>query len=105
MAYKVFYISGEIKPYDHQEIRWVYPEELNNYDFHVTAITETVLDAIKNSLAKGERVEIRDFGNFSLRKRNPRKARNLKTGVIVDVPPKSIPFFKAGKKLKEMVNS
>ena len=72
---------------------------------HITSITETVFDAIKNSLAKGERVEIRDFGNFVLRKRGSRKARNPKTGVIVDVPPKNVPFFKPGKGLKEMVNS
>jgi len=60
---------------------------------------------IKNSLAHGERVEIRSFGNFSIRKREARKARNPKTGELVDVPAKSVPFFKAGKELKEIVDA
>ena len=70
----------------------------------IAEITETFFDAIKESIAKGERVEIRNFGNFSLRKRNSRKARNPKTGALVDIPEKSIPFFKAGKELKEAVD-
>jgi integration host factor subunit beta len=60
---------------------------------------------MKDSLAQGERVEIRNFGNFSLRKREARKARNPKTGEVVDVPAKRVPFFKAGKELKEMVDA
>ena len=72
---------------------------------HIAEITETFFDTIKESIAKGERVEIRNFGNFSLRKRSSRKARNLKTGVSADVPAKSVPFFKAGKELKEVVNT
>ena len=52
-----------------------------------------------------ERVEIRNFGNFSLRKRDARKARNPKTREPSDVPAKSIPFFKPGKELKEMVDA
>ena len=72
---------------------------------HIASITETFFDAIKESIEKGERVEIRNFGNFSLRKRNSRKARNPKTGKLVDVAAKSVPFFKAGKELKEVVNT
>ena len=60
---------------------------------------------IKNSLAHGERVEIRNFGNFSLRKRDGRKARNPKTGEPTNVPAKRVPFFKAGKELKEIVDA
>ena len=88
-----------------QLIDEIYQQSSGLTKAHLTSITETVFDAIKNSLAKGERVEIRDFGNFSLRKREARKARNPKTGVVVDVPPKSVLFFKAGKELKEIVNS
>jgi integration host factor subunit beta len=71
----------------------------------VAAVIDDVFDLIKNSLSKGERVEIRNFGNFSLRKREARKARNPKTGEIANVPAKRVPFFKAGKELKEMVDA
>ena len=71
----------------------------------VAAIIDDIFDLIKNSLAKGERVEIRNFGNFSIRKREARKARNPKTGEVADVPAKTVPFFKPGKELKEMVDA
>ena len=71
----------------------------------VTAVIDDIFDLIKNSLAHGERVEIRNFGNFSLRKRDARKAQNPKTGELVDVPAKRVPFFKPGKELKEMVDA
>lgn len=67
-------------------------------------IVETIFDSIKEALAKGERVEIRGFGNFSLRSRGERKARNPKTGEAVDVPAKKVPYFKVGKELREMLN-
>ena len=70
----------------------------------IVIVIDTVLDSIKSSLSRGERVEIRNFGNFNLRKRGARKARNPKTGKVVKVPPKSVPFFKAGKELKERVD-
>jgi integration host factor subunit beta len=88
-----------------QLIDKIYQQSSDFTKSQITAITEAVFDAIKNSLAKGERVEIRNFGNFNLRKRDPRKARNPKTGKLVEVAPKSVPFFKAGKELKEIVNS
>ena len=71
----------------------------------VASIIDDIFDLIKNSLAHGERVEIRNFGNFSLRKREAKKSRNPKTGELVDVPAKSVPFFKPGKELKEMVDA
>ena len=67
-------------------------------------VIETIFDSIKDSLANGGKVEIRGFGNFKLRSRNARKARNPKTGESVDVPPKKVPYFKVGKELREMVN-
>lgn len=67
-------------------------------------IVETIFDSIKEALANGGKVEIRGFGNFRLRSRNARKARNPKTGEAVDVPPKKVPYFKVGKELREMVN-
>ncbi len=67
-------------------------------------VVETIFESVKESLAKGGKVEIRGFGNFRLRSRNARKARNPKTGEAVDVPPKKVPYFKVGKELREMVN-
>lgn len=67
-------------------------------------VVETIFDSIKDALARGERVEIRGFGNFSLRSRRARRARNPKTGEAVDVPPKKVPYFKVGKELREMLN-
>jgi integration host factor subunit beta len=67
-------------------------------------IVETIFDSIKEALASGGKVEIRGFGNFKLRSRNARKARNPKTGEAVEVPPKKVPYFKVGKELREMVN-
>ncbi|MBI4849107.1 MAG: integration host factor subunit beta [Nitrospirae bacterium] len=70
----------------------------------VEVIIETMFESIKEALAKGDKVEIRGFGNFRLRARNARQARNPKTGTSVAVPPKKVPFFKVGKELREMVN-
>ncbi|MBI5409685.1 MAG: integration host factor subunit beta [Nitrospirae bacterium] len=70
----------------------------------VEVIIETIFESIKEALAKGGKVEIRGFGNFRLRSRNARKARNPKTGEAVEVPPKKVPYFKVGKDLREMVN-
>jgi len=67
-------------------------------------VVETVFDSIKEALAKGEKIEIRGFGNFRLKQRRPRKARNPKTGEKVDVPGKRVLHFKAGKALREAMN-
>jgi integration host factor subunit beta len=68
-------------------------------------VVETVFDSIKKALMNGEKIEIRGFGNFRLKTRNPRKARNPKTGESVDVPGKKVLYFKVGKALKEALNS
>ncbi|OGW37359.1 MAG: integration host factor subunit beta [Nitrospirae bacterium RBG_13_39_12] len=68
-------------------------------------VVETVFDSMKEALVKGEKIEIRGFGNFKLKNRRPRKARNPKTGEKVDVPEKRVLHFKAGKGLKEAINS
>ncbi len=69
-----------------------------------TTIVDTLFDSMVESLEKGERIEIRGFGTFAVRHYNGYKGRNPKTGQIVDVPSKRLPFFKVGKELKEMVN-
>lgn len=68
-------------------------------------IIETVFDGIKVALLQGEKVEIRGFGNFRLKHRNQRKARNPKTGETVEVPQKRIIYFKVGKALRDALNA
>lgn len=65
---------------------------------------KTILDAMAEKLATGERIEIRGFGSFSLNYRPPRLGRNPKTGAKVQVPEKYVPHFKAGKELRERVD-
>ena len=67
-------------------------------------VVETVFERIKDALKQGEKIEIRGFGNFRLKERQPRKARNPKTGESVEVPQKKAIRFKAGKALKEALN-
>jgi len=67
-------------------------------------VVETVFDSIKEALSRNEKIEIRGFGNFRLKERQPRKARNPKTGESVDVPSKMAVRFKAGKALRESLN-
>ena len=71
---------------------------------HSEVIVDTVFKAIIEALHRGEKIELRGFGSFRLRKREPRKGRNPKTGDKVDVPPKRVPYFKPGKELKELIN-
>ena len=63
-----------------------------------------ILEAMAESLAKGERIEIRGFGSFSLHFRPPRQGRNPKTGEAVALSGKHVPHFKPGKDLRERVN-
>jgi len=67
-------------------------------------IVETIFDSIVNSLHKGEKIEIRGFGSFRTRQRQPRVGRNPKTGSRVQVAAKRIPFFKPSKELRDLVN-
>jgi integration host factor subunit beta len=67
------------------------------------AAVATILNAVSSALIRGERVEVRGFGSFSLNARPARVGRNPKTGEKVAVPAKYIPHFKAGKELRERV--
>ena len=71
---------------------------------HSEVIVDTVFRSIIDALQKGEKIELRGFGSFRLRQREPRKGRNPKTGARVDVPPKRVPYFKPGKELKDLIN-
>lgn len=67
-------------------------------------IVNTIFDSMTQSLARGDRIEIRGFGSFEVRTRKPRLGRNPKTGASVQVAVRRVPFFKVGKELKEKVN-
>jgi integration host factor subunit beta len=67
-------------------------------------VVNTIFNSIRNSLQKGDKTEIRGFGSFRLRARRMKEGRNPKTGATVSVPAKKVPFFKAGKELKELLN-
>ena len=71
----------------------------------VELAVKTIIDHMSQSLAEGQRIEIRGFGSFSLHYRAPRVGRNPKTGESVDLPEKYVPHFKPGKELRERVNS
>ena len=70
----------------------------------VKACADAMFDAMSDTLAADDRVEIRGFGSFQLNHRLPRVGRNPKTGERVDVPAKASPHFKAGKELREKVD-
>jgi len=80
----------ELKP----ELR---PDEVEN-------AVNIILDSISTALEDGGRVEIRGFGTFSVRQRKSRESRNPRTGEKVQVPAKSVPFFKPGNELRAQVN-
>ncbi len=71
---------------------------------HSEVIVDTVFQTIVDALHRGDKIELRGFGSFRLRRREPRKGRNPKTGDKVDVPPKRVPYFKPGKELKDLIN-
>ena len=71
----------------------------------VEKIVSTFFDEISARLASGGRVELRGFGAFSTRERDPRKGRNPRTGETVDVPGKKVPYFKPGKEMRARLNS
>ena len=68
-------------------------------------VVNTVFSSITESLAEGKKVELRGFGSFRIRQRNARIGRNPKSGQKVEVPSKKVPFFKAGKELRQLVDN
>lgn len=74
------------------------------YQRDVERIVSTVFDEIAEALTRGDRVELRGFGAFSVKHRDARIGRNPRTGESVPVPEKHVPFFKTGKDLRERLN-
>ena len=70
----------------------------------VEKIVNAILDEITAALTRGDRVELRGFGAFSVKHRNARQGRNPRTGAKVSVDEKAVPFFKTGKEMRERLN-
>jgi integration host factor subunit beta len=70
----------------------------------VELIVATIFDQISGALARGERVELRGFGAFTVKQRSARLGRNPRTGEEVQVDEKAVPFFKTGKELRDRLN-
>ena len=71
---------------------------------HSEVIVDAVFSSIIDALKKGDKIELRGFGSFRVRRRRSRQGRNPKTGDRVEVPEKRIPYFKPGKELKDLIN-
>ena len=79
-------------------------EESNISLEEATLVVNTFIDSIKEALAKGDRVEIRGCGSFKMKDYGGYTGRNPKSGDLVEVQPKRLPFFRTGKELKEFLN-
>ena len=75
------------------------------YQRDVERIVTTVFDEITSALCRGDRVELRGFGAFSIKQRGSRIGRNPRTGETVQVVAKSVPYFKTGKNLRAKLNN
>lgn len=74
------------------------------YQRDVERIVATIFDEVTTALANGDRVELRGFGAFSIKKRGSRIGRNPRSGEVVNVAAKRLPYFKTGKQLREKLN-
>jgi integration host factor subunit beta len=75
------------------------------YQRDVERIVSTIFEEITTALSRGDRVELRGFGAFSVKARNARVGRNPRTGASVEVDAKAVPFFKTGKQLRDQINN
>jgi integration host factor subunit beta len=75
------------------------------YQRDVERIVSTIFDEIAAALSRGDRVELRGFGAFSVKRREARTGRNPRTGESVDVSEKAVPYFKTGKQLRDLLNT
>ena len=85
-------------------IQKIAEENPHLYQRDVERIVSTLFDEIAAALTRGDRVELRGFGAFSVKSRDARVGRNPRTGEAVQVPEKRVPFFKTGKDLRERMN-
>ena len=70
----------------------------------IAYVVHLIFEAMTAALKRGERIEIRGFGNFTVRNRRQIQGRNPKTSVAINLPARKVPFFKVGKDLNDMIN-
>ncbi len=75
------------------------------YQRDVERIVTSIFDEISKALGRGDRVELRGFGAFSVKQRDSRVGRNPRTGESVSVAEKAVPYFKTGKQLRDLLNA
>ncbi|MGI9367246.1 MAG: integration host factor subunit beta [Ruegeria sp.] len=85
-------------------IQKIADENPHLYQRDVERIVNTVFEEVTDAMARGDRVELRGFGAFSVKKRDARIGRNPRTGETVQVEEKCVPFFKTGKLLRDRLN-
>ncbi|MCE0505168.1 integration host factor subunit beta [Roseivivax sp. GX 12232] len=85
-------------------IQKIADENPHLYQRDVERIVNTIFEEITGAMARGDRVELRGFGAFSVKKRDARTGRNPRTGEAVEVEEKHVPFFKTGKLLRDRLN-
>ena len=85
-------------------IQTIADENPHLFQRDVERIVNTIFQEITDAMARGERVELRGFGAFSVKQRDARVGRNPRTGEAVDVNAKNVPFFKTGKLLRDRLN-
>ena len=99
----IYFFPGELKMTKAELVEKV-SGRINLTKKQTEVVVNTVFQSITDSLSEGKKVELRGFGSFRIRERNARIGRNPKSGAQVDVPAKRVPFFKAGKELRELVD-
>ena len=85
-------------------IQKITDENPHLYQRDVERIVNTIFDEVTSAMSRGDRVELRDFGAFSVKQRDARVGRNPRTGETVSVEEKYVPFFKTGKLLRDRLN-
>ncbi|MEM6760773.1 MAG: integration host factor subunit beta [Pseudomonadota bacterium] len=85
-------------------IQKIADENPHLYQRDVERIVNTIFDEVTAAMSRGDRVELRGFGAFSVKKRDARVGRNPRTGETVQVEEKHVPFFKTGKLLRDRLN-
>jgi integration host factor subunit beta len=90
-----------LKPDLVRRLRVLFP---HLYERDIEKAIDTILEQIVGALARGDRVELRGFGAFTVRRREARKGRNPRTGAAVSISAKALPFFRTAKELRKRVN-
>jgi integration host factor subunit beta len=85
-------------------IRRISSQNPHLYERDIEKVANAIFDEMVEALRRGDRVELRGFGAFSVKLRGPRQGRNPRTGAVVAVAKKAMPFFKTGKEMRARLN-